>query len=245
MDHILPRRDVEESKLDESYPSVEESKLDESYPSVEESKLDESYPSVEESKLDESYPSVEESKLDESYPSVEESKLDESYPSVEESKLDESYPSVEESKLDESYPSVEESKLDGSYPSIEESKLDESYPSIEESKLDGSYPSSQFMLEGFEEPFRRVRNANGGGILTFVREDIPCKQLKDHSLPEDIECIFLELNFRIFCGTCHPPNQKNAYYFEWLGKALDTYNAKYDKFIIWGDFNCEERSRSF
>ena len=67
---------------------------------------------------------------------------------------------------------------------------------IEKSKLDESYPSSRFMLEGFAESFRRDRNANGGGILIFVREDIPCKQLKEHSSPEDIECIFLEQNFR-------------------------------------------------
>ena len=45
------------------------------------------------------------------------------------------------------------------------------------------------MLEGFAESFRRDRNANGGGILIFVRDDIPCKQLNEHSLPEDIKCI--------------------------------------------------------
>ena len=47
---------------------------------------------------------------------------------------------------------------------------------IEESELDESYPSLQFTLEGFAESVRRNHNANGGGRLIFVREDIPCKQ---------------------------------------------------------------------
>ena len=32
--------------------------------------------------------------------------------------------------------------------------------------------------------------------MIYVREDIPSKLLIKHVLPSDIECIFLELNFR-------------------------------------------------
>ena len=38
---------------------------------------------------------------------------------------------------------------------------------ISESKLDDSYPNSQFIIEGFSEPFRLNRNVNGGGVLIF------------------------------------------------------------------------------
>ena len=36
----------------------------------------------------------------------------------------------------------------------------------------------------------------GGGILIYVREDIPCKLLDNHISPGDIEGLFVELNFR-------------------------------------------------
>ena len=36
----------------------------------------------------------------------------------------------------------------------------------------------------------------GGGVIIFVREDIPRKILAKHVLPTDIEALFIELNFR-------------------------------------------------
>ena len=67
---------------------------------------------------------------------------------------------------------------------------------IVESKLDDSFPTSQFLIDGYGIPFRRDRNKFGGGILIYVREDIPCKLLDRHQLPDDIEGLFVELNFR-------------------------------------------------
>ena len=46
---------------------------------------------------------------------------------------------------------------------------------ISETKLDDSFPSMRFLIEGFGPPFRSGRNSRGGGILVYVREDIPCK----------------------------------------------------------------------
>ena len=46
---------------------------------------------------------------------------------------------------------------------------------ISETKLDSSFPKGQFHLHGFFEPYRLDRNGNGGGILVFIREDIPSK----------------------------------------------------------------------
>ena len=99
---------------------------------------------------------------------------------------------------------------------------------ISETKLDESFPTSQFLIDGFAEPFRRDRNLMGGGLLIYVREDIPCKPLDKHSFPEDIEGIFLEINLRkskcLLLGTYHPPSQKDEYYFRSIGKALDHYS---------------------
>ena len=53
---------------------------------------------------------------------------------------------------------------------------------IPESKLDDSFPHSQFLIDGFHTPFKFDRNINGGGILLYVREDIPAKILS-HDFP--------------------------------------------------------------
>ena len=63
---------------------------------------------------------------------------------------------------------------------------------ITENKLDSTFPTSQFLIEGYSEPYRFDRNRNGGGVFIYVREDIPRKPLTDHKLPHDIEGIFVE-----------------------------------------------------
>ena len=44
-------------------------------------------------------------------------------------------------------------------------------------------------------PYRIDRNRNGGGII-FIRDDIPSRVLTRHVFPDDIEGLFIELNFR-------------------------------------------------
>ena len=113
-----------------------------------------------------------------------------------------------------------------------------------ETKLDSSYPTSQLLINGFKRPFRLDRNSRGGGVLIYVRTDIPCKQLDNHDFPEGIEGIFVEINLRkskwLLLGTYHPPSQKDNFYFKNVARALDIYTPKYDKILLTGDFNAEE-----
>ena len=113
---------------------------------------------------------------------------------------------------------------------------------ITETKLDDTFPLGQFYVEGFTMPYRLDRNRNGGGVIIYVREDIPSKILEKHKLPQDVEGMFVELNFRkikwLLFGTYHPPSQNDQYYFEALDKALDCYSS-YDRIVLIGDFNSE------
>ena len=115
---------------------------------------------------------------------------------------------------------------------------------LTETKLDDSYPTSQFTIEGYSTPFRHDRNTDGGGILIYSREDIPCREHSCHSFSEGIEGIFIELNFRkrkwMLLGTYHPPSQKHDYYFENLSNALNMYISEYDNILLTGDFNTNE-----
>ena len=47
-----------------------------------------------------------------------------------------------------------------------------------ETKLDDTFPTSQFLMQGYSTAFRNDRTSKGGGILLYVREDIPCKIIK-------------------------------------------------------------------
>ena len=115
---------------------------------------------------------------------------------------------------------------------------------VTETKLDSSFPLNQFFIEGFNKPFRFDRNKFGGGVLIYVREDIPCKQLVKYVLPNDIEGLFIEINLSktkwLLFGTYHPPSQQDYYYFHHLGKAIDFYLKSYEKFVLIGDFNSDE-----
>ena len=83
-----------------------------------------------------------------------------------------------------------------------------------------------------------------GGLLIYVRSDIPCKQVSKHEFPENIEGMFIEINLRkskwLLFGTYHPPSQNDNFYFNNVGCALEIYTQTYDKIILVGDFNMEE-----
>ena len=72
------------------------------------------------------------------------------------------------------------------------------------------------MIEGFSRPFRADRNAHGGGLIVYVRDDIPCKLLKNQKLPRNVEAIFIELNLKnnkwLIMGG-YNPHKANISYF--------------------------------
>ena len=68
--------------------------------------------------------------------------------------------------------------------------------------------TAQFLVNGFSEPYRVDRNRNGGWVMIYIREDIPSKQIDKHVFPDDMEGLFVELNFRkckwLLFETYHP-----------------------------------------
>ena len=57
---------------------------------------------------------------------------------------------------------------------------------LSETKIDDSFRKGQFLIKNFGDRFRIDRNVNGGGILFYVREDIPAKLLSVETLPTEI-----------------------------------------------------------
>ena len=108
---------------------------------------------------------------------------------------------------------------------------------VTENKLNSTFPTSQFVIDGYSEPY-------GGGVLIYIREDIPSKLLADHKLTHDIDGIFVELNLRkkkwLLFGSYHPPSQSDEYFFHQVKKGIDMYSKFYERFMLIGDFNAEE-----
>ena len=105
---------------------------------------------------------------------------------------------------------------------------------ISETKIDNTFPSSQFMVDGLSKPIRLDRNDKCGGIMLFMREDIPCKQLKPVRM-SNIEGIFIEIDLRkqkwlLFCG--YNPHKINApSFFQSVSKSINKLLSQYDNII--------------
>ena len=115
---------------------------------------------------------------------------------------------------------------------------------VGETKLDLSFPSSQFHIDGYSQPYRRDRDRNGGGVIIFIREDLPSKQLFKHTCHDDIEVLIIEINLRktkfLLMGGYRPPSQSHNYFFDAINNVLDVYTGTYDKLLLVGDFNITE-----
>ena len=114
---------------------------------------------------------------------------------------------------------------------------------ITESKLDDTFPTNQFHIDGFAPPFRLDRTIHGGGVLIYVREDLPCKKVNNHSPPKNLEGIFFELNLRkrkwLVFGGYNPHKKSIKDFTKTTGAIIDQYISTYDNFLLLGDFNSD------
>ena len=67
---------------------------------------------------------------------------------------------------------------------------------ISEKKLDNSFPTGEFIIPGYTEPYRMDRNCHGGGILLYIRSDVPSKEITNCKLLSPSEGFFVEINTR-------------------------------------------------
>lgn len=114
---------------------------------------------------------------------------------------------------------------------------------VTECKIDDSFPTAQFHMQGYSSPFRLDRNSCGGGILLYVREDIPAKLINNAKFDHDIEAMFIEINLRkkkwLLSVSYNPHKSLIEKHLRAIGKNLDLCSGLYGNFILMGDFNAE------
>ena len=112
---------------------------------------------------------------------------------------------------------------------------------ISETKIDNIFPTGQFKFEGYSRPIRLDRNCHGGGIMFFVRDDLPCHELSSHKLPINIECTFLEMAIRktkwLIVGGYNPHKENISYFLKYVSRELDKYLLKYENLLLLGDWS--------
>ena len=113
---------------------------------------------------------------------------------------------------------------------------------IVETKLDDSFPINQFYI-GYQQ-FISDRSSHGGGLILYVRDNIPTKQRKQFCIHDDIEAIAIEIYLWkwkwLICGSYNPQEKKIIHHLDHVGKLIDFYLNMYENIILLGDYNCEE-----
>ena len=85
---------------------------------------------------------------------------------------------------------------------------------VSETKIDDSFPIGNFLIYGFSPPYRLDHDSKGGGIMLYIREDIPSKPLATDKEP--VESLYVELNLRnekylINCSYTHHKTMMKNY----------------------------------
>ena len=112
---------------------------------------------------------------------------------------------------------------------------------ISETKIDNSFPTGQFFIRNYKTPYRVDRTSNGGGIMLYIREDIPCNLIKvDKNTTESffVEIILRKKKWLLNCSY-NPKRNKIQNHLTILSSELDLYSKKYENFLVLGDFNAE------
>ena len=68
--------------------------------------------------------------------------------------------------------------------------------SLTETWLNSTVPNEDIQFNNFQVPFRRDHEGDShGGILVYIKNDIPCKRRQDLELV-NIECLWVEINIK-------------------------------------------------
>ena len=115
-------------------------------------------------------------------------------------------------------------------------------PMISEIKFGETFPAVQFLLQGFCMPDRFDRNRNCGGIMLYIRENIPSR-LIEREVQNNFEYFFVEINLRrkkwLLCCSYNPHKNSISNYFEVLKRELDIHFSYYESILLLGDLNAE------
>ena len=119
---------------------------------------------------------------------------------------------------------------------------------IAETKLDESFPESQFFISGFKKPFRLDNTKNSGGLLFYIRSNLPSRLLKEFAIPSSLQALPIELTLKdrkwLIIVVYNPYTYLGSSFISSSSDLLDYYLKKYDNYMIIGDMNLEASNKN-
>ena len=116
---------------------------------------------------------------------------------------------------------------------------------ITETKLDDSFSSILFACQGYK-CYRKDRNMSSGGMMIFIREDIPHNRMSLHEIESQschIECMVFhfqvkKFKFYVIC-TYKNPRVPNHLFVSMFREMLNKLDTNGDDLLVMGDFNID------
>ena len=113
---------------------------------------------------------------------------------------------------------------------------------LSETKLDESFPTAQFHITNFVL-HRKDRNAHGGGVITYIRSDLPHRRRYDMEVnASGFEFIILEVQLykkekRLICSCYKPPCIKDSVFERSFSELLNSLQIESSHILIIRDID--------
>ena len=76
-----------------------------------------------------------------------------------------------------------------------------------ENKIDDSFLIGNFLIHGFSPPYRLDRHSKGGGIMLYIRKDIPSNPLETGREPVESLCWTKHMEWKVFDDCSYNPHK--------------------------------------
>lgn len=117
---------------------------------------------------------------------------------------------------------------------------------IAETKLDDSFPTQQFLMSGFKRPFRLDNTDKSGGLLVYIKSDLPARPLNRFEIDKSYEILCIEINLHskrwFLLSFYRNPKSNLNQYLDKLSDVIDFFSTSYDNILVMGDLNAEPSS---
>ena len=117
-----------------------------------------------------------------------------------------------------------------------------------ETKLDDTFNQSSFDVPGYKA-FRHDRNSSGGGLIAYVRSNLPARRRHELEFAMPLESIVLDVSINnrkwAIVGVYRPPSMDNKIFTDLFTRGMDLISTKIDNVLTLGDLNydCLDRTR--
>ena len=112
---------------------------------------------------------------------------------------------------------------------------------LSETKLKDHKITSMFHVDGYQTPFRKDNDSNGGGgIMVYVKNGINAKRREDLEI-NDISCVWLEISQNkgksFLIGNMYRPPHSRVEYSDRFEDFIENASEEGKEIILLGDFN--------